>query len=76
MHYVTHRSHWMQKYKFGVTCPDALSWDPHYAHPSMKNSVSVSYATHTPERTMWPKDPTGYKNKVWHNVSRCAFYGI
>jgi hypothetical protein len=20
---VTHRSHWMQKLKFGVTCPDA-----------------------------------------------------
>jgi hypothetical protein len=24
MHYVTHRSHWMQKDKFGVTCPDVL----------------------------------------------------
>jgi hypothetical protein len=24
MHYVTHRSHRMQKQKFGVTCPDAL----------------------------------------------------
>jgi hypothetical protein len=24
MHHVTHRSHWMQKHKFGVTCPCAL----------------------------------------------------
>jgi hypothetical protein len=24
MHYVSHRSHQMQKHKFGVTCPDAL----------------------------------------------------
>jgi hypothetical protein len=24
MHHVTHRSHWMQKHKFGVTCPGAL----------------------------------------------------
>jgi hypothetical protein len=24
MHYVTRRSDWMQKYKFGVTCPGAL----------------------------------------------------
>jgi hypothetical protein len=24
MHYMTHRSHWMQNHKFRVTCPDAL----------------------------------------------------
>jgi hypothetical protein len=24
MHYVTHRSKWKQKDKFGITCPDAL----------------------------------------------------
>jgi hypothetical protein len=24
MHYVTRRSHWIQKHKFGVTCPGAL----------------------------------------------------
>jgi hypothetical protein len=24
MHYVTRRSHWMQKLKFGVMCPDTL----------------------------------------------------
>jgi hypothetical protein len=24
MHYVTHKSYWMQKHKFGVTCPNAL----------------------------------------------------
>jgi hypothetical protein len=24
MHYVTHRSLWMQKNKFGVMCPDTL----------------------------------------------------
>jgi hypothetical protein len=24
MHYVTRRSHWMEKHKFGVTCPDVL----------------------------------------------------
>jgi hypothetical protein len=24
MHYVTHRSHWIEKHKFSITCPDAL----------------------------------------------------
>jgi hypothetical protein len=24
MHYVTHISHWIQKHKLGVMCPDAL----------------------------------------------------
>jgi hypothetical protein len=24
MHYVTHRTHWMQKHKFGVTCVGTL----------------------------------------------------
>jgi hypothetical protein len=48
-HYVTRRSHWMQKHKFGVTCPGTFFWDPQRAHPSMKNSVSMFCVTDAPE---------------------------
>jgi hypothetical protein len=36
----------VQKYKFRV--PTCFLWDPHRAHPSMKNSVSTFYATDAP----------------------------
>jgi hypothetical protein len=28
VHYMTRRSHWMQKYKFGVTCPVVIFMEP------------------------------------------------
>jgi hypothetical protein len=39
MHYVTRRSHWMQKRKFVVTCPIVFLWKPQWTHPRMKNSA-------------------------------------
>jgi hypothetical protein len=39
MHYVTRRSHQMQKHKFGITCLTSLLMNPYRAHMSMKSSV-------------------------------------
>jgi hypothetical protein len=44
MHYVTHRSHWVQKHKFDVTRPNLLLCNPYLSHLSMKNSVSCFMA--------------------------------
>jgi hypothetical protein len=62
MHYVTHRSHWVQKHKFGVTCPGAFFMESIPIAPSMKNSVSTFRVTDGPKCTMWPSDHTGWKN--------------
>jgi hypothetical protein len=52
MHYVSHISHQLEKYKFNVTCPGAFLWDPHQAHPSMKNNTSMFSDPNGPERTL------------------------
>jgi hypothetical protein len=41
MHYVTCRSHQMQKHKFGVTCPGVLFVEFIPVHLRMKNSASI-----------------------------------
>jgi hypothetical protein len=47
MHYVTHRSHWMQKHMFGVTSPDVVLWNLHWSNSSMKKIVDVLRPGHT-----------------------------
>jgi hypothetical protein len=43
MHYVTHRSHRMQKQKFGVTCPDMIFVESVLVLPEPKKScIDVS----------------------------------
>jgi hypothetical protein len=42
MHYVTHKSHRMQKHKFGVTCPGVLFVESIPVPPKHENSVNVS----------------------------------
>jgi hypothetical protein len=39
MHYKTRRSQWMQKHKFGVTCPGEFLLNLYLSHPSLKNSA-------------------------------------
>jgi hypothetical protein len=51
MHYVTHRSHKMQKHKFGVMCPDTLFVSLYRYHLSMKNSASTICGLDSPECT-------------------------
>jgi hypothetical protein len=36
MHYVAHRSHWMQKHMFGVTCPGVVFMETAPGPPSLK----------------------------------------
>jgi hypothetical protein len=50
-HYVTHRSHRIQKHRFGVACPNVLLWDLHRANPDIKNSASTFHALDAVERT-------------------------
>jgi hypothetical protein len=48
MHYVTCRSHRRQKYKFGVTCPDALFMETALGPPEHeKKCVDVTCPEHT-----------------------------
>jgi hypothetical protein len=61
MHYVTHRSDRMQKYKFGVTYPSVLFCRIR-THLSIKNSASKLRTSDAPECTMGPIDLTGCKN--------------
>jgi hypothetical protein len=51
MHYVTRRSHRMQKHKFSVTCPYAFLLNPYRSHSSMKNSESTFLSPDVPECT-------------------------
>jgi hypothetical protein len=41
MHYMTHRSIWMQKHKFTTTCPGTLFVGSELGPPKHKNSVST-----------------------------------
>jgi hypothetical protein len=43
MHYVTHRSHWMQKHKFGITCPEALFIESVQVPPEHEKCVDVTH---------------------------------
>jgi hypothetical protein len=48
MHYVTHRSHRMQKHKFYVTCPDVLLMETTSVPPEYeKLCVDVSWRRRT-----------------------------
>jgi hypothetical protein len=51
MHYVTSRTHQMQKHNFSVTCLGVLFMETARAHPSIKNSVSTFHASDAPECT-------------------------
>jgi hypothetical protein len=44
MHYVTRRSHRMQKHKFDVTCPDKFFVELVSVPPEHKNSVLMFHA--------------------------------
>jgi hypothetical protein len=53
MHYVSRRSHWRQKYKFGVMCPSVLFMVTAPGPPEHeKNSVSMCHALNVSEFTM------------------------
>jgi hypothetical protein len=41
MHYVTQISYRMQKHKLGVTCPNVLFLETHWAHSRMKKGAST-----------------------------------
>jgi hypothetical protein len=62
MHYMTRKSHWMQKHKFDITCPGALFMEVASNPHERENSASTFRAIDAPECTMSPEDPTGYKN--------------
>jgi hypothetical protein len=51
MHYVTHRSHRMQKHKFGVTSPDSLFMETTPSLPEHENSVLLFRVLDTLECT-------------------------
>jgi hypothetical protein len=63
MHYVTGRSHQMQRYKFGVTRPGVLFVESVPVSPDIKNSASTFYALDSTECSTSPTDPTGSQNK-------------
>jgi hypothetical protein len=52
MHYVIHKSHQMQKHKFGVMSPDTLFMETASGPPELENSVSMFHAADAPECTM------------------------
>jgi hypothetical protein len=52
MHYMTYRSHKMQKHKFGVTCPNVLLMETASGPPKHENSVSMFCTPEPPECTM------------------------
>jgi hypothetical protein len=48
MHYVTHRSHQMEKHKFGIMCPCALFVESVPVPPQQKKlCIDVSHTGHT-----------------------------
>jgi hypothetical protein len=49
--FAAHISHRMQKHKFNVMCPRALSWYPDQAQLSIRNSASMFRASNAPECT-------------------------
>jgi ribosomal protein S27E len=51
MHYMTRKSHRMQKHMFDVTCPGALFLQTVLSHTSTKNSASTFHASDAPECT-------------------------
>jgi hypothetical protein len=74
MHYVTRRSHLMQKHKVDVTCPDAPFVECLRSHPSIKNSASMF---HAPDARIALRDryiPPDAEILVWRNVSRRTFF--
>jgi hypothetical protein len=49
MHYVTHKSHRMQKHKFGITCLGMLFVESVHFPPERENSASMFHAPDAPE---------------------------
>jgi hypothetical protein len=69
MHYVTRRSHRMQKHKFGVMCPDALFVESIQTHVGMK-IVRRTFAPQTHQNALCdPQIPPNAKTHVRCNVS-------
>jgi hypothetical protein len=52
IHYVTHRSHCMQKHMVDVTCPPVLVVKSVPVPPEHENSVSMFLTLNTPECIM------------------------
>jgi hypothetical protein len=52
MHYLTRISKWMQKHKFGVTCPDSLSMETTPGPPEHKKECVDVSRPEAPECTM------------------------
>jgi hypothetical protein len=73
MHYVTSRSHRMQKHMFGVTCPNALLVKSILEPPSMKNSASTCHARMHQNALCDPQIPRDAKTQVQHNMCRRSF---
>jgi hypothetical protein len=51
MHYMTQRSHGIQKNKFDVMCPTMLFVESVPSHPNMKDSASMLHALDAAECT-------------------------
>jgi hypothetical protein len=47
MYYVTRRSHQMQKYKFGVTCPDARFMETVTGSPEHEKNTASTFCIQT-----------------------------
>jgi hypothetical protein len=62
MHYMTRRTHQIQKQKFTVMCPKVLFVESIPIPPRMKNSVLMFHAPDAPECIMSPTDPTRFEN--------------
>jgi hypothetical protein len=77
MHYVTHRSHRMQKHKFGVMCPGALFVKSVSVQPEHeKECINVSWPGPTGMHYMTRISHRMQKTQVEHNVCWCSFCQI
>jgi hypothetical protein len=75
MHYVIHRSHWIQQQKFNITCPSALLMEitPGPTEHE-KLCVDVSRWGCTGKHYVTRRSHQIQKTQVRHNVSWCAFF--
>jgi hypothetical protein len=62
MHYVTRRSHQLQKHKFGVTCPGTLFVRSDPGPSEHENCASLFHTLDAPKHNTLPIDPTGSKS--------------
>jgi hypothetical protein len=61
MHYETRRSHWMQKHKLGVTCPNALFMG---SAPIPLEHENIASMFHTPNALRDPQITANVKIQV------------